>query len=160
MIYVVPCSGSMFPVDVAGQGAPSWDLLAGLGPAAPGGFFLGWEGPQEGSGSPLLSLGPFVLLQESSGAPWAPPVPGLWNPGLGFSLAPTLGRIWSCRIGIGQELQPRIRCCWGSRGGGWSFELDFNLNHKSLDPGFIFEGRFFLLLLSFCLFFFFNQAAT
>lgn len=54
-------------------------------------------------------------------------------------------------VGIGQELQPQIRCCWGSRDGGWSFELDFNLNHE--DPGFIFEGRFFVVVLFIFIFF-------
>lgn len=140
------------------------DLVAGLGTGRIFGLG-GAAGIQEGSSSPLAfprAQIPFAPSRNPPEPSGAPPFPGLWSPGLEFPLAPVLaGGSSSGAAGAAQELQPQIGCCWGSRGGGWSFEpnADFNLNHKSLDPGFIFEGRFFLLLLLFCLFFF-NQAAT
>lgn len=71
------------------------DLVAGLGTAAPRGDIWAGRGCRhsEGSSSPL----PFPEAQEPPGIPTGP---ALWDPGLGFSLAPVLAgvkQIWSCR---------------------------------------------------------------
>lgn len=142
------------------------ELVAGTGT---GGIFGlgGAAGTQEGSSSPLAFPGAQIPFAPSRNPPepsGAPPFPGLSRPGISpCTSAGWREQLWSCRsctgaAGAAQELQPQTGCCWGSRDGGWSFEpnADFNLNHKSLDPGFIFEGRFFLLLL-FCLFFFLTR---
>lgn len=119
-----------------------WQIWAGTG----GG--VGWH--QEGSIPLCLSL----CSQQESPEPLGLPVFLVCGMQVWDSLASVLAGARSS--GAGQELQPQV-----CRDGGWSFEpnADFNLNHKSLDPAFIFEGRFYFCCCCF-VYFFFNQAAT
>lgn len=126
------------------------DWVAGLGTAAPRG---------------ILGLGGAAGLQFPPAFPGAQEPPGIPTP-LVCGIFPCTSIGWSeadlelQELGWDRSCSLTFAAAEGSRDGGWSFELhvDFNLNHKSLDPAFIFEGRGLFLLL-FCLFFF-NQAAT